>query len=100
MTKFSDLFKGFFHSEKVAGLLLLLCTVLSLLLANSGLGDAYTHLLHQELGPAPLGLRFSVEHWINDGLMTIFFLMVGLEVERELYVGELSDFRKAILPVA
>ncbi|WP_345253886.1 Na+/H+ antiporter NhaA [Flaviaesturariibacter amylovorans] len=100
MSQFTDLFKGFFHSEKVAGLLLVTCTVVSLLIANSGAGDAYAHLLHQELGPAALGLRFSVEHWINDGLMAIFFLMVGLEVERELYVGELSDIRKAILPLA
>src|SRR5690349_7084014 len=51
MSKFTDLFKGFFNSEKVAGLLLLLCTVLSLLLANSGAGESYTHLLHQEFGP-------------------------------------------------
>ncbi|RYY66690.1 MAG: Na+/H+ antiporter NhaA [Chitinophagaceae bacterium] len=100
MGRFRNLFEGFFDSEKVAGLLLVICTVVSLLVANSTAGEAYLHVLHLKTGPAGLGLRFSLEHWINDGLMAIFFLMVGLEVERELYVGELSDFRKAILPVA
>ncbi|RYE00007.1 MAG: Na+/H+ antiporter NhaA, partial [Sphingobacteriales bacterium] len=100
MGRFTELFKGFFDSEKVGGLLLIICTAVSLIIANSAAGNAYQHGLHHEIGPESLGLRFSVAHWINDGLMAIFFLMVGLEVERELYIGELSDFRNAILPLA
>lgn len=99
--KFSNLFKGFFDSEKVGGLILVICTVISLLIANSSIGDSYIHFIHQkiDLSFADISLNYSIEHWVNDGLMAIFFLMIGLEVERELYVGELSDFKKAILPV-
>lgn len=100
--KFSNLFKGFFDSEKVAGLLLVICTVFSLVIANSSFGEDYLHLMHQKLNLsfANIGLEYSIEHWVNDGLMAVFFLMVGLEVERELYVGELADFKKAVLPLA
>ncbi len=102
INKFSNLFRDFFDSEKVAGLLLVLCTAISLVIANSSLGTDYIHLIHQKLGfsIANISLNYPVEHWVNDGLMAIFFLMVGLEVERELYVGELADFKKAILPLA
>ena len=101
-TKFSNLFKAFFDSEKVAGLILVICTIISLIIANSYLGEDYIHFMHQkvDLSFANVSLNYSVEHWVNDGLMAIFFLMVGLEVERELYVGELADFKKAILPLA
>ena len=101
-SKFANLFKGFFDSEKVAGLLLLICTAISLLIANSAYGDGYIHFMHQklDLSFANVSLNYSIEHWVNDGLMAIFFLMVGLEVEREIYVGELADFKKAILPLA
>jgi NhaA family Na+:H+ antiporter len=100
--KFSNLFKGFFDSEKVAGLLLLFCTVISLAIANSSFGSGYAHFMHHKIDLSFIhsSLNYSVEHWVNDGLMAIFFLMVGLEVEREIYVGELSDYKKAILPVA
>ena len=100
--RFGNMFKGFFDSEKVAGLILVFCTVISLLIANSSVGDNYIHLMHQKinLSFSFISLNYSVEHWVNDGLMAIFFLMVGLEVERELYVGELADFKKAILPFA
>ena len=100
--RFSDLFRDFFNSEKVAGLLLLICTIISLLIANSEFGAAYIRLIHQklDLSFAGLSLNYSAEHWVNDGLMAIFFLMVGLEVERELYIGELAEFKKAILPLA
>ena len=99
---FADLFKGFFESEKIAGLLLVICTIVSLLVANSSLGEEYINLMHEkiDLSISNVSLNYSVEHWVNDGLMAIFFLMVGLEVERELYVGELADFKKAILPLA
>lgn len=99
---FGDFFSDFFNSEKVAGLLLIFCTLFSLALTNSGFGDGYAAIPHQhiDLSFAGLSLDYSIEHWINDGLMAIFFLMVGLEVERELYVGELAEFKKAVLPLA
>ena len=98
---FSNLFKNFFESEKVAGLLLLCCTIVSITIANSSYGSGYVAFMqnHVYVEFIPASLNLSIEHWVNDGLMTIFFLMVGLEVERELYNGELSDIKKAILPV-
>ncbi|TCJ12083.1 Na+/H+ antiporter NhaA [Flaviaesturariibacter flavus] len=99
MRRSRDFFHNFFHSEKVAGGLLVVCTLVSLLIANGPGGAGYIHFFHQELGPAGAKLHLSIEHWVNDGLMAIFFLMVGLEVERELYVGELASLRKAVLPL-
>ena len=100
--KLTKWFRAFFHSEKIGGFILLGCTILSLLVANSVYGPAYTHFWHQhaDLSFAALELNYSLEHWINDGLMTIFFLLVGLEIERELYVGELHVVRHALLPIA
>jgi Na+:H+ antiporter, NhaA family len=97
----SKLFKDFFDSEKIGGLILLICTALSLVLANSGFGETYTRFWHSyvDLSFASVNLNYSVEHWVNDGLMTIFFLLVGLEIERELYKGELTSFRNAALPI-
>lgn len=99
--KFSNLFKEFLASEKASGFVLIGCTVLSLIIANSGWGESYTHFFHSKLNLsfAGLDLNYSAEHWINDGLMAIFFLLVGLEIERELYIGELSSFKNALLPV-
>lgn len=88
----SRTFVRFFESEKSGGLVLLACTVVAIAIANSALGPAYGALLHTKVG----GL--TVEHWVNDGMMALFFLLVGLELERELYVGELSDLRSALLP--
>jgi Na+:H+ antiporter, NhaA family len=95
-----EMFQQFFNSEKAGGLILIACTVISLLAANSSHGDDFVHFWHTSL-PLHIGnilIPFSIEEWINDGLMTIFFLMVGLEIERELYIGELSSFKNAILP--
>lgn len=92
-TGLRSLFSDFFRSEKASGIVLIACTALSLLIANSPWGNAYHHLWETSIGP------FSLEFWINDGLMAIFFLMVGLEIERELYVGELSSPRQALLPI-
>lgn len=89
----SKLFNDFFESERSAGLVLIACTVVSLLLANSPLQQQYLSVWNYEVGHQHLS------HWINDGLMTIFFLLVGLELEREVYVGELSTLNKAMLPV-
>jgi len=100
--KITKLFSAFFNSEKTGGLVLLACTFVSLAIANSSLGEGYLHFWHSyiDLSFAGLKLNYSVEHWINDGLMTIFFLLVGLEIERELYKGELSNFKNALLPIA
>jgi Na+:H+ antiporter, NhaA family len=95
-------FKNFFESERAGGLILLACTILSLIIANSNWGDSYLHFWHKKLD-ASFGfirLNYSIEEWINDGLMAIFFLLVGLEIERELYAGELKDIKNAVLPVA
>jgi Na+:H+ antiporter, NhaA family len=89
----TETFKRFARSEQFAGVLLIACTAISLALANSPLAAAYLALWHAQLG----GL--TIEHWINDALMAVFFLLIGLELERELYVGELSRPRNALLPV-
>lgn len=91
--KISKLFSDFFHSEKVSGLLLILCTIISLTIANSVFGESYHHFWLTEISGQ------SLEYWINDGLMTIFFLLIGLELEREIYQGELSNIKDALLPI-
>lgn len=88
------LLKDFIESEKSSGLILIVCTLFSLIVANSSWHDAYHHLWSFPIG------GHSFEHWINDGLMAIFFLMIGLELEREVYIGELSTLKKAGLPLA
>ena len=97
----TKLFTEFFNSEKAGGFILIGCTIVSIIIANSGAGDSYLHFWHKEIGlnSGQLHLRYPIEYWINDGLMTIFFLLVGLEIEREIYIGELSNFRNASLPV-
>ena len=89
----AKLFIEFFDSEKAGGLVLLLATIVSLVLANTPLQTAYLNIWNFNLAGHTTG------HWINDGLMTMFFLLIGLELEREIYTGELSDFKKASLPV-
>jgi Na+:H+ antiporter, NhaA family len=89
----SNTFNEFFESEKSSGILLIVCTVISLLITNSSIGADYLGIWRQSIG----GL--SLEHWINDGLMAIFFLLIGLELEREFYVGELANFKNALLPI-
>lgn len=95
-----DLFKDFIESEKSAGYTLVFLTMISMVIANSYLGLDYIKLFHTyiDLSFAQVQLKYSIEHWINDGLMVIFFLLVGLEIEREIYVGELSSVKKASLP--
>jgi len=87
------LFKEFFDSEKAGGLVLVIVTIISLVIANSPWQTDYINFWHLELG------GHSIVHWINDGLMTIFFLLIGLELEREIYKGELSDLKSAALPI-
>ncbi len=95
-------FAAFLHIESASGILLLICTALALILANSPYAEAYDHFWHQELRVAvgDFELAYSLSHWINDGLMAIFFFVIGLEIKRELMVGELSDPKKIVLPVA
>jgi Na+:H+ antiporter, NhaA family len=89
----TKLFEDFFKSEKTGGMILLLVTIVSLLVANSALGPGYTAFWETHLGTHTIG------DWVNDGLMTVFFLMIGLELEREIYQGELSDIKNASLPI-
>jgi len=90
----TKLFSDFFESEKAGGFILIACTLLSLFLANSAWSESYLHLWLQPIG------NHSIEHWINDGLMTIFFLLIGLELEREIYAGELSNLKNALFPIS
>jgi Na+:H+ antiporter, NhaA family len=92
--KLTTLFKDFFESEKASGLVLLVCTAVSLVLANTAVSESYFSLLHYPFA------GHTITHWINEGLMTIFFLLIGLELERELYNGELSNKKNALLPLA
>lgn len=94
IAKLTNLFNEFFESERTGGFLLMGAAVVAVLLANSPFGASFAYFLHFKL---PGG---SLEFWINDGLMAVFFLLVGLEIERELYVGELSERNKAVLPAA
>jgi len=87
------LYHEFFKSEKTGGLILVFVTMLSIGLANSSLQTAYINFWQFDIG------GHSILHWINDGLMTIFFLLIGLELEREIFKGELSDIKNASLPI-
>jgi NhaA family Na+:H+ antiporter len=91
----------FMSGEARAGLILMGAAVLALVVANSPLAGAYDALLHHDvtIGTAPFALSKSVAHWINDGLMVVFFFLVGLEIKREIVAGELSTRAKAALPV-
>ena len=94
-------FKKFFHSGKIGGIILLICVIISLLIANSGLATAFAEFLATPFGFTndAVDLTYTTSAWINDGLMAIFFLLVGLEIKRELIEGELSNLQKASLPV-
>ncbi|HTF82457.1 MAG TPA: Na+/H+ antiporter NhaA, partial [Cytophagales bacterium] len=94
-------FREFLKSQQSAGIILIICTIVSLILANSPISASYMHLWE-----IPVGIRvgsWSMEHhiieWVNDGLMAVFFFFVGLEIKREFVSGELSNLKVAILPV-
>ena len=91
--KLTDTFKEFFKNEKSSGFVLIICSIVSLVVANSVFSDGYLGFWKSYAG----GL--SVSHWVNDGLMAVFFLLIGLELKRELYKGELSDLKSAMLPI-
>lgn len=94
-------FKEFFSSSSSGGILLLLCVTVSLIIANSSSAVDFNDFLNREIGfeTGSLHLKYSISLWINDGLMAIFFLLVGLEIKREIVEGELSSLRQASLPV-
>ncbi|KAA6436695.1 Na+/H+ antiporter NhaA [Dyadobacter flavalbus] len=94
-------FKEFVKSGSFGGVILIVCVIVSLIIANSATGPGFEQLLTTELGfeTARIHLKYSILLWINDGLMAIFFLMVGLEIKRELIEGELSSLKMAALPV-
>lgn len=94
-------FEEFIHRQTTSGLLLMGTAIIALLLANGWLADAYQHFIHT---PAAISIgswtiSMSLHHWVNDGLMALFFFVVGMELKREMLVGELADLRQAALPV-
>ncbi len=91
----------FIHRQTTSGVLLMLCAVVALYVANSQWNEAYHHLLELPftIGVPGFQLSKSLHHWINDGLMAIFFFVVGLELKREILVGELADPKHAVLPI-
>ncbi len=94
-------FEKFVHDEASGGLLLMACAVLAMVFANTGLASFYDTVLHTKvtLQFGEFVLSYSIHHWINDGLMALFFFVVGLEIKREILVGELADLRQAVLPI-
>ena len=91
--KVTKLITEIYNSEKAGGLILVFVTILSMVVANSPWQTAYINFWHTQFA------EHSIVHWINDGLMTIFFLLIGLELEREIYSGELSSIRNASFPI-
>ena len=99
--KVSTPFEHFLHSEKTTGIALLFATILALVFANSDLAESYAHFFHTTI-TISIGewvLSHSIHHWINDGLMALFFFIIGLEIKREVLYGELSDMKVATLPI-
>ena len=99
--KISTPFEHFLHAQTTTGFVLLITTIIALLLANSPLSDIYQHLFHTniELRIGSWHMSHSIHHWINDGLMTLFFFIIGLEIKREVLMGELSNIKVATLPI-
>ena len=96
------MFNHFFHSEVSGSVVLLFCAVAALIWANSPWGQQYFDLLHTYIGISwgEAKFKLSLQHWINDAVMVVFFFVVGLEIKREVCVGQLSSIRQAILPIA
>lgn len=92
-------FNQFVSNSKSAGILLLILVLISLCIANSSFANSFQNVLEYQIGTEILHLKYPISVWINDGLMAIFFLYVGLEIKRELLRGELADIRQAALPI-
>ncbi len=99
--KISTPFEHFIHAQTTTGKVLMLMTVFALMLANTPLAENYEYFFHTkiDLNVGSWQLSHSIHYWINDGLMTVFFFLIGLEIKREILVGELSDIKVAILPI-
>ncbi|NTV94491.1 MAG: Na+/H+ antiporter NhaA [Thiobacillus sp.] len=99
--RFLTPFEEFVHRQTTSGLLLMATALLALVLANGMLAEAYRHLVHTPIGLAVGGwvIEKTLHHWVNDGLMVLFFFLVGLELKREILVGELAAPRQAALPI-
>ncbi len=99
--KVSTPFEHFIHAQTTTGIILMFMTVLALILANTPLAEVYIDFFHTkiDLNVGSWKLSHSIHHWINDGLMAIFFFIIGLEIKREILVGELSNIKVAILPI-
>lgn len=97
----STTFLSFLRSEASGGVILLICAILAVLIANSPWGESYEHALHTPIaiGLGTFSLEMGLLHWVNDGLMAIFFFLVGLEIKREFLYGELKTKSAMILPV-
>ena len=95
-------FLQFFKNESSSGLVLLFCAITAIIIANSNFSSMYNNIIHTyiTIGYKDFSLSMSILHWINDGLMAIFFLVVGMEIKREIVFGELKSFKKTILPVS
>lgn len=95
-------FEEFVHDEASSGILLMACTAIAMFIANSNLLPLYESILHTKItiGTEAYNISHTLHHWINDGLMALFFFTVGLEIKREILVGELADRRQAVLPIA
>ncbi len=93
--------EDFIHRQTTSGVLLMLCAIAALFIANSQWNQTYIHILemHFTIGLEGFQLSKSLHHWINDGLMAIFFFVIGLELKREILVGELADPKQAMLPI-
>ncbi len=91
----------FIHGQTTSSLLLVVATIIALVLANTMLAEAYQHFIHTPVSVsiASWGIKMSLHHWVNDGLMALFFFVVGMELKREILVGELSNLRQATLPI-
>lgn len=102
LDRFLKPIRGFLNTEKTAGIILMISALLAIIWSNTPWSDSYFHLWEYELGInlGEFGIKKSLHHWINDGLMAMFFFVIGLELKREIIGGELSDPRKAILPLA
>ena len=100
-SKISTPFEDFLHAQTTTGLVLMFMTVVALILANSPLSELYAHFFHTkiDLTIGTWKLSHTIHHWINDGLMAIFFFIIGLEIKREILVGELSNVKVALLPI-
>ena len=99
--KLSKPFKWFFKLEAASGLVLLVAAIIALIISNSNFSDMYFSTLEQYIfvGIKNFGIKLSILHWINDLLMAVFFFFVTLEIKREFVEGELSNMKKALLPI-